>query len=143
VSASSPAAKKRPARKKPAKKTAAHTAAGYSDELIAGVSLDGAPQLAEMHQLNRRKRAEIVQAVEAMLPTVTNLQAAGGPTGTGVGAGALMALVADAEDLLVTVAVNEDVFRVWAAKADDLQLLALFAKFAGSMSSGEANSSSS
>jgi hypothetical protein len=151
VSASSPA-RKRAAKKGPtaAKRSAPAPAQedGYSDELIAAVDLDGSPELVELHQLSRRQRAETMAQISTAMPRLVQLDAAL-KSGGGLDAGdltqtaAILAIVADAEDILASAAVSKDEFYAWAAEADDLQLLALFAKFARSMSSGEASGSSS
>lgn len=118
-----------------------------SDRLLAEVSLAGAPAMKEFHQLSRRDRADLTAQIAAIAPAMDAFQAslsAGGandPNSLKIAADAAR-FYADAEDILRTLAVDPDSFTRWASGSRDEELLALFAQFVRSFSSGEANSSS-
>lgn len=141
--------------RKPAKKAGAAKAAAsaaqpeedrFSDELLGEVDLDGVPPIREFHQLNRRRRATLTRQLSNLLPGLTRYEQM---LGTGVVAGDSlvaadgMEFLADVEDMLATLAVDPEALRLWAQTAEDTTLIALFARFARSMNSGEAKSSSS
>lgn len=138
-------AKAAPARPRAASGAAA-PAAGYSDALLAETmqQMSGAPTLRAVHQLNRRRRAELTHLLGDILPRSARLEKAIAESSSGVTIqdADVMDLLADVEDLLAMLAVDSDNFAMWATEATDVQLLALFAQFAGSFQSGEANSSS-
>lgn len=130
--------------------------ATYSEVLIAEVASAAEPKLKhppilQFHQLDRRRRALLTERVTALLPLVEefsiDLEAADGAAPAIVEdtatATKIMQLLADVEDVLATVAVDQAAFRAWALQqADDAALLTVFSKFCRSFRLGEAKRSS-
>jgi hypothetical protein len=115
----------------------------FSDKVLAEVAVDSLPRILEFHQVNRRRRANLTHQITALLPRTAAIQdVSKQPTTDLAVAGDVMDFFADVEDLLATIAVDPDAFREWSTTAEDIQLLALFAQFVGSFTSGEAKRSS-
>ncbi len=115
----------------------------FSDTLLEDIAAEALPAMIQAHQLTRRKRADLLVQVQALTPRVQMLQHVLDTGNTeGVNGAEVAAFMADIEDVLATVSMDEMQFKAWAVGADDAQLLGLFARFVSQMT-GEASRSSS
>lgn len=119
--------------------------AALSDELAAEATPPtkpaGSPALVPFLAAPRRARAQFMRKIE---PILTAAEKLGGQKDTSIGTAAgVYDMLADAEDLLAQVAVDETAFREWSGPASDDDLLGLFSWYVGTFQPGEAKPSSS
>ena len=102
----------------------------------------GAPELRPYMRLPRRERAEFFVQLDPLQEKVSRMPA----QGTSIGlreAAEMYQTMADIEDLLRTVAVDQTEFDAWVVEADDKAFMELFTAYFARSQPGEAARSSS
>lgn len=132
-------------KKAPAKKAVKQTApdADAVEKAIAAVNVDetGFPKMVGIHQMPRRRRAEMLRAVQKLDLDELDVLMKSASGGNLEAAARFFEALADVEDLLAAFAEDPALFRMWADDATEAELLVLMSRTVSDV--GEADSSSS
>lgn len=133
-------------RKTPAKKTAARSPGpdvALVDRAIAEANVDESsfPVMIGIHQLPRRRKAEMLDALQRVNLEDIDVLMKAAADGSVEAAAKFWHVLADLEDMLAAFALDEDAFRMWAEASSEVELMALMSRTV--TEAGEASSSSS